>query len=353
MWLSAGLLAGLAHLTRADGVLFLVLALGFLGWRVVAVGPDGRRPLQTETKRYLFLLALLLGGYFLVMGGWYGRTWLLTGRPLTTVGTQTVFLTTYDDLFAYGRSFDLDSYLAWGWGNILLSKVRAVWLGLQTFVSIPGLIFLTPFIIVGWLGGWRRAEQRIMLLPVSWYAAALFLVLTLIFTFPGQRGSLFHSSIVLWPWTTALAAAGIGRTVEQMAAWLPHWQPERAKRIFSGLFVVIALMVSFAVGQARLEAGDEGRVFGQIAAEIPAGSVVMVGVSPAFYYHTGLPAVSVPNEPIEVVLEAAERYRVTYLILDGDHPAPLRDIYTGTRQHPQVELVGRYGEDTQLYRLLN
>ena len=39
----------------------------------------------------------------------------------------------------------------------------------------------------------------------------------------------------------ALAAAGIGMVVDWMAARLSHWQPERAKRNFAGLFVLVAM----------------------------------------------------------------------------------------------------------------
>jgi hypothetical protein len=60
----------------------------------------------------------------------------------------------------------------------------------------------------------------------------------------------------------------------------------------------------------------------------------------------------VPNEPIETVLEAAELYDVTYLILDQNHPAPLRDIYTGDEQNSRLEIVETFGNGVRLYRIL-
>jgi hypothetical protein len=69
------------------------------------------------------------------------------------------------------------------------------------------------------------------------------------------------------------------------------------------------------------------------------------------YYHTEIPAVSVPNEPIEIVLEAAEQYGVTHLILDQNHPAPLREIYTGDVVHPELQLIEVYNEDVRLFQI--
>jgi hypothetical protein len=345
----AGILAGLAHLTRADGLLFLFLGLAFLGWQMWQA-----RSAESSTliRTYAPLLALLLGGYLLVMGGWFVHSWQVTGRPLSTVGTQSMFLTNYDDLFAYGRSFDLASYLAWGLGNIVRSKLWALWLGVQSLVVVSGMVFLAPFIIVGWIRVNRGAKERPFLLPCSLYILILFLVLTLVFTFPGERGSIFHSSIAIWPWMAALAAFGIGLTVDWVASKLAHWQPEKAKRLFSALFIIIAFLISTVVGLARLVPDPNIETYKLMTADIPLESKVMVGIAPAFYYHTGIAAVSVPNEPIETVLEAAERYGITYLILDQNHPAPLRDIYTGDEQNTRVRLVSTFDENVRLYQIL-
>lgn len=348
-WLLVGILAGLAHLTRADGMLFLFLGLVFLGWQMWQERSAGSSSL---IRTYVPLAGLLLGGYLLVMGGWFLHNWQIMGRPLSTVGAQSMFLTTYDDLFAYGRSFNLSSYLGWGLGNILRSKVWALWLGAQSLVVVSGLVFLSPFILVGWIRAFRDSEKEDFLRPFTLYTLIMFLVLTLLFTFPGARGSIFHTSIAIWPWMAALAAFGIGFAVDWVASKLSHWKPERAKRLFSAFFIVIAFVISLVVGLARLVTDPAIQTYEEIAADIPNGNNVMVGIAPAFYYHTQIPSVSVPNEPVETILEAAERYDVTYLILDQNHPAPLRDIYTGEEEHPQVQLVNRYSEDVKVYRLL-
>ncbi|MGH2538153.1 MAG: hypothetical protein ACRDHL_12220, partial [Candidatus Promineifilaceae bacterium] len=301
-------------------------------------------------RELAWALALLLAGYLLVMGGWLWRNWQLFGRPLPAAGAQSLFLTSYDDLFAYGRRFTLATYLDWGLANILRSKAEALWLGLQMAVAIPGLIFLTPFIVLGWWTAWRRPDGRLLLAPFSAYALGLFALATLLFTFPGLRGTLFHSSVALWPWTTALAPIGIGRAVDFAAARLPHWRPARAKRNFSALFALLAVALTLAVSGEKRLAGEAPADYERIGRSLPAGAVVLVGNAPALNYHTGLAALSLPNEPISGVLAVADRYGVSHLALNPNRPAPLADLYAGRASHSRLRLIVAF-DLIQLYAI--
>ena len=363
-WLVAGLTAGLAHLTRADGFLLLLVALLVWFFEARSWWLDSRKrrispPLDESAgrqsqgrSRFLGYLALLMLGYFLIMGWWFARNWLVLGRPLSTAGTQSAFLTTYDDLFAYGRVNDLQGFFAWGWQNILRSRLQGAWLGIQTLVVIPGLIFLVPFILAALVSFYRRTTSRLLIRPMVIYTVALFISAAFVFTLPGMRGSLFHSSVALWPWSTALAAAGIGLSVDWVAARLSHWQPERAKLIFSGLFIIMALLFTFFVSQVRLSPDEDPDAYRQVGAVVPSSSVIMAGNAPALHYYTGLPAISVPNEPVGIVVQAADRYGVTHVMLNENRPRPLADFYQGAEKHPRLQLVWT-SDGTNLYELLN
>jgi hypothetical protein len=340
-WILAGFTAGLAHLTRADGAIFLILGLAiwlFYRWQA------SRRRHQIQINRAdILTLLLFLFGYLLIMGGWFLRNWLVIGRFLPATGMQSMFLTSYDDLFAYGRTLDASSYLSWGLVNILRSKLHSIWQAFQTMLAVPGLIFLAPFIVAAWASMYRRRSSRVILRPVTWYALALVASMTLIFSFPGARGSLFHSSIALWPWSTALAATGIGLVVDWAAKKLPHWQPERAKRIFALLFVIVAFAVSLAVSKSRLAVEDAPKAYLWIQEKTSPSAVVMAGNAPALHYYTGLAAISVPNEPVEIVLQAADRYGVTHLMLNENRPQALDEFYKGEDEHPRVRLIDAFG----------
>jgi len=219
-------------------------------------------------------------------------------------------------------------------------------------VAIPGLIFLVPFIVVAILSFYRRVTTRLFIRPAIIFAVALFISNSLIFTLPGTRGSLFHSSIALWPWSTAFAAAGIGLAVDWAATKLPHWQPERAKKIFSSLFIIVALIMTFYLAQGSLKPDEDPELYHQVGQLVPPSSVVMAGNAPALNYYSGLPAISVPNEAVDSVLLAADRFGVTYVLLNQNRPKPLDDIYQGKIAHPRLSLVWSSG-DARLYKVNN
>jgi 4-amino-4-deoxy-L-arabinose transferase-like glycosyltransferase len=341
-WLVAGLAAGLAHLTRADGLLLFLV--GIIIW-ILAMRE------RHSIRNSFFWLMLFITGYLLIMGWWFFRNWLVIGSPLSSAGTQSIFLTTYDDLFAFGRTISFEEFINWGWANILRSRLDALWTATQTMIAVPGLIFLVPFIIIAYLRFIRQRFTRLLLLPATIFALATMIILVVLFSFPAMRGSLFHSSIALWPWTMALAVAGIGYSVDWAAARLPHWQPERAKRLFSVLFIVIGLVLTIAVANGKLTPLDDPETIEALRHDLPDSAVVMYGSPPAFYYYTGIPSVSVPNEPPEILLEAVDQYEATHLVLDENHPLPLNDLYYGLLEHPRLILEKTIGP-IQLYRIL-
>jgi 4-amino-4-deoxy-L-arabinose transferase-like glycosyltransferase len=335
----SGLLAGLAHLTRADGLLILVaviLACLLSGWWI------------TERRRdtiYACLWCLL--AYGLVMAPWFYRNWLATGTALASGGLQTLFLRSYDDLFSYGRELTWQSYLAWGWLPILRSKVEAVWFGVTNLLVVNLMIFLAPLTLVG-LWAWRKKTE---LLPVLLYAVLLYAGMTVGFTFPGIRGGLFHSSAALLPWLFAVAACGLELFVEFMARHRRGWESDQARRFFSVSLIVLAALLSgfLYLRSVRGQAGgslpwnQRDGVYVEVGRwldEKADGNIrVMVNNSPAFYYHTHRSCISIPNEELEVVLKAAHRYQVSYLVLEDDHPRPLKDLYEGRRSAPEVQLA--------------
>lgn len=353
-WFVAGLAAGLAHLARADGALLLAVALLLWSWQL----RDSRlQRVQTSLRTLATSLVLLLAGYLLVMGGWFWRMWALIGRPLSTAGTETLFLTEYNDVFAYNRHFTLNSYLAWGGKNILISKLEASWLAVQTFVAVTGLTAFTFFMVIAWIRLARCSPPRRsatscrFLRPFTWYAVVLFGSMSLLFTFPGQRGSLLHSSTALWPWSMALVPAGLGFAVDWIAARRTRWRPRLAKRLFSVSFLLLAYVVTFVVALDQPLRREEAAVYRAVGERLPAETVVMTSDPPGFYYHTGLRAIVAPNEPPAVMLEAAHRYGAAYLLLDKEHPPPLADLYAGETDVPAVHFVEEFGDGYRLYRL--
>jgi hypothetical protein len=108
----AGIMAGLAHLTRADGVLLL-----FVGW-LVALWLWNKLPLHQR----LLSIPIMTLGYLLIMTPWFVRNLGVIGSPLPVGGTQSIWFTEYDDLFNYPPDANPGTFFANGNNTLLASR---------------------------------------------------------------------------------------------------------------------------------------------------------------------------------------------------------------------------------------
>lgn len=355
----AGALTGLGHLSRADGLLLLVALLSSLiAYRISRIAHPPTSNLHSPFP--ILHSLLLLGGYLAVMGPWFYRNWQVVGSPMGEAGLKTAFLRDYDDLFSYGQELSLWSYLGWGLGPILRSKLEAAWLNLQTLLFVDLLIFLSPFAAVGlW-----KVRLRLEYMPFFIYAVLLYLAMTFVFTFPGYRGGMLHSSGALLPHFFAASALGLDDAVAWIGRLRRGWHLPSARRVFTFGFVLLAVFLSVFIYYNRALGGNmadpawnrRDEVYEEIAVWLEKNArpdeVVMVGNPPAFYYFTGRPCVVVPNEGVETLLEAAWRYGAEYLILDQNRPRPLAAFYAGDVQDERLTLLATFAGDTvKLYRI--
>jgi len=339
-----GVLAGLAHLTRADGVLILFTAALWVVFGTL------RRSGAAEPRLYIVAhLGGILGGYLLIMMPWFVRNIGAVGHPLATGGTKTLWLTQYDDLFCYGCDLSPRSYLEWGWGSILRSKLQALGVNLERFIAEDCLVFLLPFVLVG-LYHRRRTDT---FTPPGVYLVIVFLAHSIAFTFPGPRGGFFHASSAALPFLLAAGADGMDIAV-RWAAVRRHWRVRQAQDVFAAAAVAGAVALSGYVTLTKvpewLTVDAAYSRIGRWLAEQDAGeAVVMSGNPPALWYHTGHTGVVVPNGGVETLLTVADRYGVDYLLLDRNHPAPLEAFYVGMDRNPRLEATDTDTGDTRLY----
>jgi hypothetical protein len=315
-WLAGlvvGLLVGLAHLTRADGILLLP---------VVAFVPLLSADLRAKRRILPFAichLSLVVLGYSLVMAPWIARNLVAAGSPLSPGGTKTLWLTNYDDLFCYGCDLTLQSYLAWGWDNILSSKLSALGVNAQRFLAENCLVFAFPFAGIGFY----RLRRRLPFASALIYLAIIYGAHSLAFTFPGARGGFFHASSAVLPFLSVAAMEGL----EAAVRWVGkrrRWNVRQATTVFAVAAVVAAMGLSaFVAGQLLPRWWHVDTVYeeiGQWMVEqgVEDDAVVMVNNPPAFWYYTRHPAVVVPAPMGDagVLLAAADRYGVSYVVLD-------------------------------------
>jgi len=344
-WLLIGLLVGLAHLTRADGILLLPVVV--LAALVSPLSRNAQHATRNTYYAYRFIfrrLSFIVLGYLLVMIPWFARNLTLIGAPLSPAGTRTLWLRTYDDLFCYRCDVSLRSYLAWGWADIVRSKLWAVGVNFERFLAEDCLVFLLPFVLTGL----SRLRRRPPFILSGIYLVLIYLAHTLAFTFPGPRGGFFHASAVVLPFLFTAGVEGLEATVG-WAARQRCWNLRQAQLVFGVATVVLAASLGvYAAAQKLPTWRRTDSVYEKIGQWLTqgdvAGETVMVANPAAFWYYTGYPAVVVPNGGVEAVLAVADRYGVRYVLLDRNRPAPLAGLYVQETLHPRLRPVVAWGE---------
>jgi len=333
-WGLAGVLIGLCHLARADGVLFLLVGLA-------AVWSSGRARLRSA--------ALLITGYALTMLPWWLRNLSAVGSVFAPGVSRTLWLRVYDDLFAFPAArLTFERWWAGGLGEILQARLQALGANLQTLVAVDGLVFLLPLMA---LGAWRLRAQPVVRLTAL-FLFLLYGAMTLVFPFAGSRGGVFHSSAAAMPILWALVPFGL----EMAVAWGARrrgWDPGHAERTFSIMAVVLAAGMTLALAWPRLSDAGQGanweagrRTYAEIGAELERlgsqADIVAVNNPPGFFLAAGRGAVAIPNGPPDTLRAVVERYGVDWVVVDANVPAALSDLYARPDSLGWLDPVGTY-----------
>lgn len=357
-WVLLGLLSGMMHLARADGILWLAAALGIGLWRV-----RDEQGMTSIHWRIFSRSVLVLAGYLLAMGPWYLRNLVVWGGLFAPGVSRTLWLVEYGQTMIYPASLlTAQAWLAAGWDLHLAARLNAVGQNLQTTVAVQGVIVLLPFMLVGAYQLRRRAT-------VVW-AGAVWLVtlgvMSLVFPFAGVNGGFFHAGAAIQPVLWALAPVGLAATVN-WAARLRRWQ--RGDQVFRFMAVVLvstAALLSASLYFSRV-AGPEADLvrpetwiwhrsnehYRNVELELVRlgarpGQAVMVNNPPGFFLASGREAVVIPFGDVEMLLRSAKDYQIDYVVLEETNPPMLADLYYLRKVPPELEYLGKVGA-TQLF----
>jgi hypothetical protein len=319
-WLASGICVGLAHLSRADGLLFIFPLLYFLSRE--------RRSIWRNS-----ILAIV--GYLLVMTPWFVRNQSVYGSVLPPGTQSALWLRSYEDLFRYPAS-DLGPgfLLKDGLGPVILARFAALWTNLQRVLAENGLIFLLPLMIVGIVDRWKIRIVRAAVL----YWSVLILVMSFVFPFAGAQGGMFHSSAALMPMLWMLAPFGLRKSV----AWVGErrgWDIQKATVNFGWILCVLAAVLTSGIFLQRVLGPNQPgtgwasdyqtfTTLNEALLELePNPQVVMVNNPPGFYSVTGIKAVVIPSGGFNALRSALSDFNVDYLVLDRNHPSDLTELY--------------------------
>ena len=350
-----GLISGFIHLTRADGVIWLLLAfLVIVRVNAIYEVQSGR---AVSWMDKFVALTLCFIGYALVIAPWIARNVSVMGTLFSPGGVKTLWLTDYDELYSFPAS--LLNYGHWWQSGILeIMKVRLYALGqnLQTFLAVQGEIFLLPLILAGlWC---YRKNLAVQMGLLGWLLTLL--VMTFVFPFVGWRGGFFHSGAILQSLFLAMVPVGLAMFI-QWGVRVRKWNARQAGSVFKGATVCIALMLTIIIVSRRVIGSDlVNPIWGKDqvqyqqlenalrSMEVKDSDIFLVNNSPGFYVATGRQALSVPNGDVATLLQAARKYGGDYLLLEPNHPAALGDLYAQPGDRPGLRYLNKIG-DTQVY----
>lgn len=333
-WAAAGAAAGLAHLTRQDAVLLapaFVVATGVLwamGWRA---------------RRAWLLLPL---AWLLVLLPYFWHNWQHFGVLLNSGAGRTLFMTSFIDQFTYGRTLDLDHYLAWGLPNILANMATMAAANVRTMTSTLD-VFLPVLAIVGagaLLLRRDRTRGALFVLPLV-MLLGLFCFYSFVTPFHTQGGSFKKSYLFTLPFWAVLAAQALETFV----------RPRRAVWVAVGVGVLLVAMNSVYALRAEFDATRRFdasvralapvlRAYGDVNGD---GEIVIMTQDPFILSYHGFRALMLPSDPLDMILAAAYRYGVDYILLPAARPALDGFWYGGEQDDRLVWLPA-----TDVYQLL-
>jgi hypothetical protein len=330
-----GVISGLAHLSRADGILWLSMAL----LSILLLG-------ESNNKRRISNILFVLLGYLVVMAPWFFRNYSTFGTILAPGGNHALWLTSYDQTFSYPASkLTFHNWLDSGWKSIFTARLDAMIWNLQTAWAVQGAIFLLPFTIVG---AWSfRHDLRIKIGVVAWILT--FILMTLIFPFAGSRGGFFHSGAALQPLWWVLIPVGL----ERIVVWLEtkrNWRKGEALRVFLAGIVFICLLMSLFIFYNRVYSApgwdSETERYRKVEVFISDFSsarddAVLVGNPPGYFIISLRNSIAIPNEPLEIVIEVANLYGAKFIILEANGtPSPLKPVFENPGSYPSIQYLG-------------
>jgi hypothetical protein len=322
-FVAAGLLAGLATLSRNDGMLVLAsLGVVFLFDRWRAWRSAGSRRPAIPFWSAVGCVAV----FVLVMAPWWARQLAVFGSlsPSTASG-KVLFIRDIGEWNSITTPADLGHLLGMGIGPLIVSRIGGLVAALIIYITLVGGVVLAPLMLIG---GWARRSSDDFR-PFFAYAAILFAFSAIVSAVHVPGGTFIHSAVALAPYSYILVLEGVAVAVAWVAARRKTWDAASATRIFTasvlGFAVVCAVFGTLAV-HAVWEHRRERDVAVAVALDAdgaPLSDRVMSIDAASTKYWSGHGGVVLVNDPVDTVHQVADAYDIRWLVLDRDESTPV------------------------------
>jgi 4-amino-4-deoxy-L-arabinose transferase-like glycosyltransferase len=312
----AGLIVGLAALSRNDGILLGVpVGLAFIWDRWRAWRSRGSR-----LPSIRWIDAFACAGLFLaVMAPWYIRQLVVFGdlSPAMASG-RVLFIRTYADMNSITSDTSLAAFLGQGIGPLLLSRIGGLVSEITLFSVVCCSVVLVPFVA----GGLWARRRSVDFGPYLVYGSLLFVASALVFPIFVTHGTFLHSAVALVPFGFIAGLEGVVLAANWAVRHRRGWTEERAVPMLliaavgslilsAAMFSALALPVWNAERDARIAAGHALDAAGAQPTDL-----LMTADPAGFEYFTGHGGVVTPSDSLAVVNDVATAYGIRWLVLE-------------------------------------
>ncbi len=293
-----GAVTALMTLTRAEGPLFLVLALA------ATLGRAG--------KPWRFAMGAVVA-FALVLSPWIIRNQLELGRPWPDQH-RALFMKQYNEMFDGDRRPTLDTLCEHGLTPVILAKATA-WRHLfAEFFLLPAALIPVVWLFAGlWTQPPRRARTLLLALIACWVVSGW------VFTTQSARGTAFHMVAALLPHCALCVIHGIAAGC---GAW-ERWRGLAPRALVTGMAALTAvwcLVFSLAttLHHRDLYAGETGRYRTILTGMTSASASVVLSFEPIPVAHfSGCRGVVLPVATLTRVLPLARRHQASHILFDA------------------------------------
>ena len=320
-YLCLGGIAGLMHLVRAEGLIWLAG-----GWYC------GMMTAKRKPRAILWVLT----GYVAIMAPWFTRNLIVFDGIMPPGTSRTFFLMEYNDLFIYDQ--DVLTFKRWfsqGWTAIVKTVNTSLVTNIKNTLLVQGQVILTPLIAIGAWGKRRgRSEQAFFLVWIC-----IFLLMSVIFPFAGLRGGFTHSGAAFQTLLWSLAGSGF-YTVISWGIDQRGWIEEKAEIVFGSALVLLIAISALYIFHDRVIGPDpasprwissyqDAKRISVHLQELGASpeDLIMINNPPGLFAASGRSSIVIPNGDVNVLKEAADFYNAEYLVLERNHPDALNELY--------------------------
>ncbi|MCJ7622183.1 MAG: hypothetical protein MUO76_01675, partial [Anaerolineaceae bacterium] len=353
-YLFLGILAGLMHLTRADGFLWLFGALiVYTNEFFISIRVKHHPERDKRFSHAVLLFLCVMVGYTLIMSPWYIRNWQMYTQIFPPGNAKALWITEYNQTFAYPTDgLRFQSWISSDWHKHLISRMNALIENIKTFLFVQGEIFLVPLIFIG---SWRLRKRDEIRFAFFMFII-LICVMSFIFPYAGPRGGFLHSGSALQSMFWVLVPQGLTGFLLAGKRWR-NWNIEQAGNVFYVGIVILSVFLTGILFTTKVIGKNVNQPIWNLSwrqynlveeriksIENAPDGIVVVNNPAGYFVATGRASIVIPDGDERNLYQIVERYGAAIVILENNVVPGLRDLYLDPISSDWLEYVERVGD---------